>query len=165
MTPEGHEVERKFVLSDRPPALESQPHQRIEQGYVAIGEDGVEVRVRRAGDECTLTVKSAPGLARVEEELSIDERRFEALWRLTAGRRVVKTRYLVPLGDDVTAEVDDYAADLADLMTAEVEFASEEASAAFVPSEWLGREVTGDERYANRSLAVRGAPESPQPGQ
>jgi CYTH domain-containing protein len=156
MTAEGNEIERKFVLSDRPSGLKSHPHQRIEQGYVAIGEDGVEVRVRRAGDECTLTVKSAPDLVRVEEELTIDERRFEALWRLTAGRRVIKTRYLVPLGDDVTAEVDEYEADLAGLMTAEVEFGSEEASAAFVPSDWLGREVTGDERYANRSLAVRG---------
>jgi CYTH domain-containing protein len=70
---------------------------------------------------------------------------------------VIKTRYLVPLSDDLTAEVDDYAADLAGLMTAEVEFLSAEASAAFVPPEWLGREVTGDERYANRSLALRGA--------
>jgi CYTH domain-containing protein len=156
----GDEVERKFVLSDPPPGLESQPHKRIEQGYLAVGEDGVEVRIRRSEGECTLTVKSAPGLVRVEEELPIDERRFEALWQLTAGRRVIKTRYLVPLDDELTAEVDDYAANLAGLLTAEVEFPSAEASAAFVPHDWLGREVTGDERYANRSLALRGAPET-----
>jgi CYTH domain-containing protein len=71
---------------------------------------------------------------------------------------VVKTRYLVPLEDGLTAEVDDYAGDLAGLMTAEVEFPSAEASAEFVPDAWLGQEVTGDERYANRSLAVHGAP-------
>jgi adenylate cyclase len=158
MTPGQNEVERKFVLGDPPPWLQSQPSKRIEQGYLAIGEDGVEVRVRRCEGECTLTVKSAPGLVRVEEELPIDERRFEALWQLTPERRVVKTRYLVPLPDGLTAEVDDYAGDLAGLVTAEVEFPSEEASATFVPHDWLGREVTGDERYANRSLAVRGAP-------
>jgi CYTH domain-containing protein len=154
----GNEVERKFVLSEPPPGLESQPRKRIEQGYLAIGEDGVEVRIRRADGECTLTVKSAPGLVRVEEELEIDERRFEALWQLTPGRRVVKTRYLVGLDDDLTAEVDDYANELEGLMTAEVEFPSEEASASFEPDDWMGREVTGDERYANRSLAVRGTP-------
>jgi CYTH domain-containing protein len=158
MSTHGNEVERKFVLSGPPPDLESRPHKRIEQGYLAIGEDGVEVRIRRADGECTLTVKSAPGLVRVEEELEIDERRFEALWQLTPGRRVVKTRYLVPLDDDLTAEVDDYAGDLAGLMTAEVEFPSEEASADFAPDGWLGQEVSGDERYANRSLAVHGAP-------
>ena len=65
-----------------------------------------------------------------------------------------------PLPDGLTAEVDDYAGDLAGLVTAEIEFPSEEESAGFVARDWLGREVTGDERYANRSLALRGAPGS-----
>jgi CYTH domain-containing protein len=43
-------------------------------------------------------------------------------------------------------------------MTAEVEFPSESASAAWMPPAWLGAEVTGDERYANQSLATRGRP-------
>jgi adenylate cyclase len=53
-------------------------------------------------------------------------------------------------------EVDVYAGDLDGLVSAEVEFASEEAAAAFAPPAWLGREVTGDPRYANRALAVSG---------
>jgi adenylate cyclase len=158
------EVERKFLLSEPPPGLGSHPRKRIEQGYLAVGEDGVEVRIRRCDGECSLTVKSAPGLMRVEEELAIDERRFESLWELTQGRRVVKSRHLVPLQGGLTAEVDDYAGDLSALMTAEVEFPSAEASAGFDPPDWLGREVTGDERYANRSLAVRGAPADDLPG-
>ena len=39
-------------------------------------------------------------------------------------------------------------------MTAEVEFGSERDSEAVAPPEWLGREVSGDARYANRTLAV-----------
>ena len=121
--------------------------------------DGVEVRVRRAGPEATLTVKSAPGMVRVEEEIAIDERRFEALWPLTEGRRIVKTRHLIPLVGGLTAEVDEYGGHLQGLWTAEVEFPSEEAGAAFEPPAWLGEEVTGDERYANRTLALAaGAP-------
>ena len=146
------EIERKYVLPAAPAELERFPGERIQQGYVAIADDGVEVRVRRRADKTFLTIKSGPGEIRVEEELSIDERRFEALWPLTDGRRVSKTRHLVPLGD-LTVEVDVYEDRLAGLITAEVEFPSPEDSARFVAPEWLGREVTNDARYANQSLA------------
>jgi adenylate cyclase len=151
--PVGVEIERKYVLSAAPPELERFPGERIQQGYLAIAEDGVEVRVRRRGDKTLLTVKSGPGEIRVEEELPIDERRFEALWALTDGRRLSKTRHLVPLGD-LTAEVDVYDDKLAGLITAEVEFPSPEASARFAAPEWLGRDVTNDARFAAQSLAV-----------
>jgi CYTH domain-containing protein len=146
------EIERKWVL-DAPPE-DLAPGERVEQGYVAL-DDHAEVRVRRKGDTHTLTIKSEPGLTRVEEELEIDADRFASLWALTGGRRVVKTRHLVPLGE-LTVEVDVYAGDLDGLVTAEVEFPSEAASEAFDPPGWLGREVTGDPRYANRALAVSG---------
>jgi CYTH domain-containing protein len=149
------EIERKWVLDAPPAGLEDRAHERVEQGYVAL-DDHAEVRVRRKGAEHTLTIKSEPGLTRVEEELEIDAGRFASLWPLTEGRRVVKTRHLVPLGGDLTAEVDVYAGPLAGLVTAEVEFATEDASRAFDPPDWLGREVTGDPRYANRALAVSG---------
>jgi adenylate cyclase len=155
--PANLEIERKYVLPGAPPELAQYPGERIEQGYVAIADDGVEVRVRRRGDKTYLTIKSAPGEVRVEEELAIDERRFDALWALTEGRRVSKTRHLVPL-DDLTAEVDVYDDDLAGLITAEVEFSSVDASARFAAPDWLGREVTGDTRYAAQSLALRGRP-------
>jgi adenylate cyclase len=155
--PAGVEIERKYVLPAAPPELERLPGERIQQGYLAIAEDGVEVRVRRRGDKTILTIKSGPGELRVEEELPIDERRFEALWSLTEGRRLSKTRHLVPLGD-LTAEVDVYDDRLAGLITAEVEFPSLEDSARFVAPAWLGREVTGDTRFANQSLAGRERP-------
>jgi adenylate cyclase len=152
----GAEIERKFLPTALPDG--EHPRRRLEQGYLAVDADGAEVRVRRADDTTTLTVKSAPGLVRVEEEIPIDERRFESLWRLTEGRRLVKTRHLVPLEGGLTAEVDVYDGGLSGLITAEVEFPSVEASQAFAAPEWLGREVTGDERYANRTLALHGAP-------
>ena len=155
--PADVEIERKYVLSAAPPELEQLPGERIQQGYLAIADDGVEVRVRRRGDKTFLTIKSGPGEVRVEEEFAIDDRRFEALWSLTEGRRLTKTRHLVPLGD-LTAEVDVYDDRLAGLVTAEVEFPSREASARFVAPEWLGREVTNDARFANQSLARRERP-------
>jgi CYTH domain-containing protein len=152
------EIERKFVLPGPPPGLGEHPHERIEQGYVAVDANGTEVRVRRKGGKRTLTIKSGSGLVRTEEELPIEPERFDALWRLTDGRRVVKTRHDVPLEDGLTAEVDVYEGALDGLVTAEVEFGSEPASAAFAAPDWLGAEVTGDKRYANRALAVSGLP-------
>jgi CYTH domain-containing protein len=152
------EIERKWVLEAPPRWRADHPARRVEQGYVALDDEGAEVRVRRAGEQLTLTIKSAPGLVRVEEEIPLSEAQFGSLWALTEGRRVVKTRHLVPLDNDLTAEVDVYEGDLDGLVTAEVEFGSEPASDAFEPPGWLGREVTGDKRYANRALAVDGVP-------
>jgi adenylate cyclase len=154
----GVEIERKFLVAERPPELDRHPGQRIEQGYLAIAPDGVEVRVRRRDGRATLTVKSGPGHVRTEEELDLDERRFGSLWPLTEGRRVTKTRHEIPLAGDTIAELDVYDGAHDGLMTAEVEFDSEAASERFEPPPWLGREVTGDKRYANQSLALDGRP-------
>ena len=150
------EIERKFLLTRTPDEMPA--GEPIEQGYLAIAPDGVEVRIRRRAGRSTLTIKSGPAHVRVEEELDIDDRRFEALWALTEGRRIAKTRHLVPLEDGAVAEVDVFEGPHAGLLTAEIEFASTEASGAFAPPDWLGQEVTGDARYANQSLALSGPP-------
>src|SRR3954452_19630844 len=121
--PCGVEIERKFVLDRRPEGLGD--GDLIEQGYLAIAPDGVEVRIRRRAGHASLTVKSGPGAVRTEEEFEIDPRRFDALWPLTEGRRLVKTRYLVRLERCMTAELDVYGGEHAGLVTAEVEFPSE----------------------------------------
>jgi adenylate cyclase len=157
--PAGTEIERKFLVAEPPPGLDRHPSEAVEQGYVALDGD-VEVRVRRKGDRRLLTVKSGRGRVRVEEELEIDERRFASLWELTAGRRISKTRYRVPVGDGLTAEVDVYDGALSGLVVAEVEFDSEQDGEAFAGPAWLGREVTDDPRYGNRALAVDGRPAS-----
>jgi adenylate cyclase len=150
------EVERKYVLSERPHDLDGHESGRLEQGYLALDPAGAEVRVRRKGAEHTLTVKTGKGLARGEEEIALDAAEFDRLWPLTEGRRVVKTRYLVPLEGGLTAEVDVYEGALEGLLTAEVEFADVAAAHAFAAPDWMGEDVTGDARYANRSLAVNG---------
>jgi adenylate cyclase len=157
-SPRGVEIERKFVVAELPAELGDHPGQRIEQGYLAIAPDGVEVRVRRRAGQATLTVKSGPGHVRTEEELALDDRRFESLWALTDGRRISKARHEIPLADGLTAELDVYDGAHDGLLTVEIEFPSLEASEAFAPPPWVGAEVTGDARYANQSLALAGGP-------
>jgi CYTH domain-containing protein/CHAD domain-containing protein len=154
------EIERKFLVRDPPPDLGGCASDRIEQGYVALDGNAVEVRVRRRGGRATLTVKQGSGHARLEEEIELGRARFERLWELTEGRRLEKVRHLVPVGD-ATVELDVYGGELAGLVVAEVEFDSESESDAFRPPDWLGEEVTGDTRYANRTLACDGWPKAP----
>jgi adenylate cyclase len=149
------EVERKFLVT-QPPNLDGADAEEIDQGYLAVGEDG-EVRLRRKGERLLLTAKRGGGLSREEAELELDREAFERLWPLTEGRRLHKRRHVLP-HEGVEIEVDVYAGELDGLVTAEVEFGSEESARAFEPPEWLGREVTGDHRYLNETLATEGRP-------
>jgi adenylate cyclase len=151
------EVERKFRLR-QPPDLSSSESDPIEQGYLAVGTDG-EVRLRRKGDKTLLTAKRGAGLSRGEAEVEISAEQFEALWPLTEGRRLRKRRHVLP-HDGLEIEVDVYEGELEGLIVAEIEFDSEEQAHGFEPPDWLGDDVTGDERFLNENLAVDGAPDA-----
>lgn len=156
------EIERKFLVKNLPEGLELSPHTVIIQGYVVITEDGTEVRVRDKGGLYFQTVKSGGGKTRSEVEMSISRQQFEALWPLTKGKRVEKTRYEISYENRVI-ELDVYHGDLNGLVTAEVEFDSEEVSNQFTPPGWLGQEVTEDRRYKNQNLALNGIPQVIRP--
>jgi adenylate cyclase len=151
------EIERKFLLPEPPGWLGDFESSEVEQGYLAIA-DGSEVRVRRRDEQTLLTVKGGSGKVRAESEIELSREQFEKLWPLSEKQRVAKTRHLVP-HDDGTIEVDVFSGELEGLVLAEIEFDSEESSEAFDPPDWLGREVTGERRYENESLAQRGMPD------
>ena len=157
------EIERKFLLSGVPPTMRFARREPIRQGYLALDGD-TEVRLRITAQGAVLTIKSGRGGVRVEEEIPLQTRQAEALWELTEGRRVQKTRRRVRLagtdgsGAELEAEVDEYAGALDGLVVVEVEFPDEDAARGFEPPGWFGRELTDDRRYANRSLASDGMP-------
>jgi adenylate cyclase len=151
----GVEIERKFLVPEPPDWLVRCPSQRIEQGYLAIG-DEEEVRVRRIDGQALLTVKRGVGEKRLEVEIEITADQSKELWPLTEGRRVEKRRHVVD--DDRTIEIDVYEGSLEGLVVAEVEFESEDEAGEFDPPAWVGEELTGDPRYANEALAVDGPP-------
>jgi CYTH domain-containing protein len=156
MATPGIEIERKFLLDGLPPALAFARRTAMLQGYLALDGD-TEVRVRRTAAGAKLTVKHGGGEVRVEEELVLDSRQADALWELTSGRRLQKSRREMRV-EGVAVSVDEYAGALDGLIVAEVEFDDEDASAAFTPPAWFGREVTDDAGYKNRSLSVHGLP-------
>jgi CYTH domain-containing protein len=147
------ERERKFLVGSIPADIG--PAVEIRQGYLAVDGD-VEVRIREADDDHVLTIKGGRGRDRTEVERSLDEEQFNALWPLTAGRRLQKGRHRVPLGAGLTAEVDVYRGRHEGLLVVEVELPPDQDPDAFIPPDWFGRELTDDPRYSNAALASAG---------
>ena len=150
------EIERKFLVDHHPELADAEPT-KIDQGYLSLATGGAEVRLRRRGEALVLTVKSGAGRARDEEEIELDREQFDALWRLTEGRRLTKTRYVIPHGE-LEIELDVYAGELEGLMIAEVEFPDERTADAYEAPEWFAGEVTGKREYLNETLATEGRP-------
>lgn len=148
----GREIERKFLLRKMPDGLTSYPSNEISQGYLVSLDDGTQVRLRRSGERYSLTFKRGAGNVREEREVELTGAQFDTLWPGTEGKRLVKTRYEIPLGGRVV-EIDVYHDRHQGLVVAEVEFDDENAAKNFQPPGWLGEDVTGDPRYSNQLLA------------
>ena len=150
------EIERKYLLKALPDDLCC--GELINQGYVSVGDP--EVRVRKKGKEYFITKKSGKGFIRTEEEVLINEAFFKDLWSLTAGKRIEKTRYTMVGSDGLVWEIDEYHGVLAGLFIAELELKNkdDEFKIPQAIQAVMTVDVTEDERYKNKNLAVDGLP-------
>lgn len=152
----NREIERKFLINEPPDDLNKYPNHKIEQGYLAVTDD-FEVRLRKKGDRYYQTSKSEGGLVRKEVEIELSPDQFDALWPLTEGKRIEKTRYNIEY-EGFLIELDLYSGSLKGLRVAEIEFQTEDLSETFTPPDWFEDEVTDDKRYKNKYLALHGLP-------
>lgn len=147
------EIERKFLISsieDLPFDPEEFSRREIEQGYLCTSP---VVRIRRDNEKYFLTYKSKGLMAREEYDLPLTPEAYQHLRTKTDGRIITKTRYMIPLEQGLTLELDLFHGDLAPLILAEIEFASEESALAYQPPEWLGEDVTFSAAYHNSTLS------------
>ena len=145
------EIERKFLVRGEFKHLASSKY-RICQGYLSADPERT-VRVRIKGDKGYLTIKgasTADGLSRFEWEKEIAVNEAEMLLKLCLPTAIKKTRYIVPL-DNLKIEVDEFEGENAGLTLAEIEL--DNANQQVNLPDWLGMEVTGDERYYNSYLS------------
>ena len=147
------EIERKFLVCGDAWRGLTKPV-RMRQGYVPA-ENHVTVRVRTAGEKAWITLKTpAKNLVRQEFEYEIPVADANAMLDSMCGSIVEKNRYRIPAAEQGLAwEVDEFLGDNAPLITAEIEL----PNAEFVVKlpEWVGLEVTDDNRYKNNRLAER----------
>lgn len=150
------EIERKFLLQELP-WVPADGGEDILQGYL-ITEHG-ELRLRRRGSDCFITVKGDGTISREEWEREIPEWVFVQLWPATYGRSLEKTRYTIDHNGSMM-EVDVYHGTLQGLLILECEFESEEKANRFRFPDWAegAVEVTEDKAYKNKNLAIKGFP-------
>jgi CYTH domain-containing protein len=146
------EIERKFLVLKHDFKTEAQSQKRIVQGYLNSNPERT-VRVRIKGDQGFLTIKgkgNESGTTRMEWEKEISVADAGQLLKLCERGAIDKVRYEVKYGNHIY-EVDEFFGDNNGLIIAEIELKDEHE--AFEKPLWLGKEVTGDERYYNAYLS------------
>jgi CYTH domain-containing protein len=138
-----------------PANLKEYPAKKIAQGY--LNTDPV-IRIRRSNDDYYLTYKGKGLLVREEYNLPLTREAYEHLLPKIDGLLIEKTRYLIPLTNGLTAELDVFEGSLAPLTLVEVEFDTVEAANAFCAPDWFGEDVTNSGKYQNSTLSKRGLP-------
>lgn len=144
------EIERKYLVKELPQDLKKYSKRELEQGYLCTEP---VIRIRKDNDNYELTYKSKGLMVREEYTLPLTKDSYEHLKLKVDGRIISKTRYLIPLNEQLTIELDVFHDDLAPLLLAEVEFPSEELANAFLPPSWFGEDVTFSTRYHNSNLS------------
>ena len=146
------EIERKFLVTSEAFKKEAFTQHRIAQGYLsAVPERTVRVRIK--GNKGFLTIKGASnesGLSRFEWEKEIPVDEATALLKLCEKGVIDKTRFEVKMGNHVY-EIDEFYGENEGLIMAEIELQSE--TETFEKPNWLGEEVTNDNRYYNSYLS------------
>jgi CYTH domain-containing protein len=145
------EIERKFLVAGDGWRAFARPGKALRQAIV-FSEGHRSIRIRTVSDAgARLTLKiGINGMARHEFEYDVPIEDAKELLDLANGGHIAKTRFEVEHQGHLW-EIDVYEGNLEGLVVAEVELSSEHEEPA-LPA-WLGREVTGDQRFSNQALA------------
>lgn len=144
------EIERKFLVVNDNWRKQVSQQKAIKQGYFGPP-NKASIRIRIDGNNANINIKSATlDIVRKEYEIPVPLADAEEMLQHLCERPFIeKVRYLVPQGDHVW-EVDEFSGDNQGLIVAEIELSS--ADESFEKPEWLGEEVSHDERYYNVRL-------------
>lgn len=147
------EIERKYLVRKLPENLEQYNKKKIAQGYLCTEP---VVRIRRSNDNYYMTYKGDGLMVREEYNLPLTQEAYEHLRPKIDGLLIAKTRYLIPLDNKLTAELDVFEEDLNGLVIVEVEFNTVEEANAFHAPDWFGEDVTNSGKYHNSYLSQHG---------
>lgn len=144
------EIERKFLLKNSSWKESADQGTQYSQGYI-VGSKHASVRVRLQGKRSYLNIKSATiDIVRQEFEYEIPfDDATEMLETLCEKPLIDKVRYLIK-HDNHIWEIDVFSGDNDGLIVAEIELKNKDEK--FIKPDWLGEEVSDDERYYNVCL-------------
>lgn len=148
------EIERKYLVNSLDFKNEFFKKSEITQGYISSHPERT-VRIRIKGEIGFLTIKgkgNESGATRQEweKEIAVDE--AKELLKLCEKGIIEKSRYEIQSGKHIV-EVDVFYGENEGLIIAEIELENENET--IVKPNWLGEEVTNDERYYNAYLSKK----------
>lgn len=152
------EIERKFLLANSDWKQFSDEGTEIKQGYFNTG-DNATCRVRTRGDKGFLTIKGKPiGISRTEFEYEIPKKDAIELLKFSIFPIIEKRRFLVKWEQrnaentsQAIWEIDVFEGENKGLTVAEIELSSDDE--VFEKPDWLGKEVSHENKYFNSCLA------------
>ena len=144
------EIERKFIPKCLPDNLDSYEHHDIQQSYLNTSP---VIRIRKQDEDYFLTYKGSGMMSREEYNLPLNQKSYFHLLTKADGNIITKTRYLIPLFNSLTAELDIFHDIFDGRLLVEVEFNSIEDANSFIPPEWFGEDVTYDKKYHNSNMS------------
>lgn len=145
------EIERKFLLAKGTsiPIPENYQKLNIKQGYI-FTEKGRHLRIRLYKDKAVICVKFNEGLVRDEFEYEVPIKDGKEMYNKCT-MKLEKHRLSFNRFDE-TYDVDSYPNGV---QFVEVEFKSVKASKSWIKPHWIGREITGVNKYSNITLAKK----------
>ncbi|MBD3790115.1 MAG: CHAD domain-containing protein [Campylobacterales bacterium] len=158
------EIERKYLLdASILTFLKHQEDVSIEKliQYYTKATPTKSIRYRKSSDHYFKTVKIGKGGIRDEVEMQISKKIYQKNRSKAVGEPIRKKRYHVKL-DNILYSIDVYKKPFKPLTVLEVEFDTLKAYEAFslpdVLLPYVEKEVTEDEAYKNKNLALFGLP-------
>ena len=148
----GIEIERKFLIVNEDFKELSFQKKYIKQGYLNSNKNRA-VRIRITDDTAFLTIKgvsNTSGATRYEWEKEIPLEEAKELMLLCESGIIEKYRYYHQVNHHVF-EIDEFFGENEGLLLAEIELSSENEN--FAKPSYLGKEVTGNEKYYNSFLS------------
>jgi adenylate cyclase len=148
----GREIERKYLVhKDRWNKALKGKGEFYRQGYLTI-DPHKTIRVRVTETKGYVAIKGVSvGAMRQQYEYEIPRTDANELLNNFAVSDITKRRFTLSYEGKVW-EVDEFLGANEGLIIAEIELASEKEQ--FVLPEWVGDDVTGDERYYNSNLSI-----------
>ena len=148
----GIEIERKFLVQkDQWDKLEKPVGENFRQGYL-MTDPNKTIRVRQTSEKGFLTIKGiSVGATRAEYEYEIPHEEAKELLDQFVVSELSKVRFKF-LFEGKLWEIDVFSGENEGLIVAEIELKSEEEK--FELPDWIGEEVTGEEKYYNSNLTL-----------
>ena len=163
----NQEIERKYAIKYLPKDLQIERVIDIEQGFTYKDMNTI-VRVRKIQEKYPsnkvsyiYTVKTKGDIQYNKNEVSkkyeieseIEQEQYEKLIKRKISNIIDKTRIVVPIQNELKAEIDVYYGYLEGFLTLEVEFENEEEANNFQRPDWFGEEL-GYKELSNKKLSM-----------